>query len=150
MPIESVMSSNHLTLCHPLLLPSIFPSIRVFSKELALHIRWPKYWSCCFSFSPPNEYSGLIWWLHWNEAITAAAAVKSLQPCLTLCDPIDGSPPGSAVPEILQARTQEWVAISFSNAWKWKVKVNLLSHVWLFATLPGSSIHGIFQARVLE
>ena len=55
---------------------------------------------------------------------------KSLQSCLTLCDPIDGSPPGSPVPGILQARTLEWVAISFSNAWKWKVKVKLLSRVW--------------------
>ena len=64
----------------------------------------------------------------------AAAAGKSLQSCPTLCDPIDGSPPGSAVPRILQARTMEWVAISFSNAWKWKVKVKLLSHVWLLAT----------------
>ena len=64
----------------------------------------------------------------------AAAAAKSLQSCPTLCDPIDGSPPGSPVPEILQARTLEWVAISFSNAWKWKVKVKSLSHVWLFET----------------
>ena len=64
----------------------------------------------------------------------AAAAAKSLQSCPTLCDPIDGSPPGSAIPEILQARTQGWVAISFSNAWKWKVKGKSLSHVWLFAT----------------
>ena len=62
----------------------------------------------------------------------AAAAAKSLQLCLTLCDPIDSSPPGSLVPGILQARTLEWVAISFSNAWKWKVKVKSLSHVWLF------------------
>ena len=64
----------------------------------------------------------------------AAAAAKSLQSCPTLCDPIDGSPPGSPVPGILQARTLEWVAISFSNAWKWKVKVKTLSHVQLFAT----------------
>ena len=61
MPIESVMSSNHLILCRlPLLLPSIFPSIRVFSSESALRIRWPKYWSFSFSISPSNEYSGLI------------------------------------------------------------------------------------------
>ena len=61
MSIESVMPSNHLILCHPLLfLPSIFPSIRVFSNELALHIRWPKYWSFSFSISPSNEHSGLI------------------------------------------------------------------------------------------
>ena len=64
----------------------------------------------------------------------AAAAAKSLQLCSTLCNPIDSSPPGSPVPGILQARTLEWVAISLSNAWKWKVKVKLLSHVWLFAT----------------
>ena len=63
-----------------------------------------------------------------------ALAVKSLQSCPTLCNPIDGSPPGSAIPEILQARTLEWVAISFSNVWKWKVKVKLLSRVWLLAT----------------
>ena len=62
------------------------------------------------------------------------AAAKSLQSCPTLCDPIDGSPPGSPVPGILQARTLEWVAMSFSNAWKWKVKVKWLSCVWLFAT----------------
>ena len=61
MSIESVMPSNHLILCHSLpLLPSIFPSIKVFSSELALPIRWPKYWSFSFSISPSNEYSGLI------------------------------------------------------------------------------------------
>ena len=64
----------------------------------------------------------------------AAAAAKSLQLCLTLCDPIDGSPPGSPMPGILQARTLEWVVISFSNAWKWKVKVKSLSRIRLFAT----------------
>ena len=67
-------------------------------------------------------------------AAAAAAAAKSLQSCLTLCDPIDGSLPGSPVPGILQVRTLEWVAISFSNAWKWKVKVKSLSRVWLLAT----------------
>ena len=70
----------------------------------------------------------------WCSAAAAAAAAKLLQSWPTLCDPIDGSPPGSAVPGILQARTLEWVAISFSNAWKWKVKVKSLSRVWLFAT----------------
>ena len=73
-----------------------------------------------------NECGILIW--------GAAAASKSLQSCPTLCDPIDGSPPGSAVPGILQARTLEWVAISFSSAWKWQVKVKSLSCVWLLAT----------------
>ena len=72
--------------------------------------------------------------LHIYSLIPAAAAAKSLQLCLTLCDPIDGSPPGSPVPEILQARTLEWVAIFFSNAWKWKVKGKSLSRVWLLAT----------------
>ena len=71
----------------------------------------------------------------YHEAIinnyTAAAAAKLLQLCPTLCDPIDGSLPGSTVPGILQARRPEWVAISFSNAWTWKVKVKLLSHVRL-------------------
>ena len=70
----------------------------------------------------------------------AAAAVKSLQSCLTLCDPTDGSPPGSPVPGILQARTLEWVAISFSSAGKWKVKVKSLSRVWLFVT-PWTAAH---------
>ena len=81
-----------------------------------------------------------------------AATAKSLQSCPTLCDPIDGRPPGSAIPGILQARTLEWVAISFCNAWKWKVKVKSLSHIQLLATpwTAGSSVHGIFQARVLE
>ena len=62
------------------------------------------------------------------------SAAKSLQSCPTLRDPIDGSPPGSPVPGILQARTLEWVAISFSSAWKWKLKMKSLSRVWLFAT----------------
>ena len=65
---------------------------------------------------------------------TSATAAKSLQSCLTLCDPGDSSPPGSHVPGILQARTLEWVAISFSSAWKWKVKMKSLSRVQLFTT----------------
>ena len=65
---------------------------------------------------------------------SAAAAAKSLQSCPTLCDPIDSSPPGSPIPGILQSSTLEWVAISFSNAWKWKVKVKSLSCVWLLVT----------------
>ena len=76
--------------------------------------------------------------------VAAAAAAKSLQSCLTLCDPIDGSPPGSPIPGILQARTLEWVAISFSNAWKWKVKVKFLSHfscVLLVATPWTAAYH---------
>ena len=85
---------------------------------------------------------------HTHSVLFAAATAKSLQSCPTLCDPIDGSPPGSPVPGVLQARTLEWVAIAFSHAWKWKVKVKLLSRVSLNDTmdcsLPGSSVHGIF------
>ena len=80
-------------------------------------------------------------------------AAKSLQSCPTPCDPTDGSPPGSPVPGILQARTLEWVAISSSNAGKWKVKVKSLSRVRLDpmdCSPPGSSVHGVFQARVLK
>ena len=69
-----------------------------------------------------------------DTQIAEAAAAKSLQSCPTLCDPVDGSPPGSPAPGILQARTLERVVMSFSNAWKWKVKVKSLSCVWLFAT----------------
>ena len=72
--------------------------------------------------------------------MSAAATAKLLQSCPTLCSPIDGSPPGSAVPGILQARTLEWVAISFSNAWRWKVKVKSLSCVRLLAT-PWTAAH---------
>ena len=76
----------------------------------------------------------------FTYAAADAAAAKSLQSCPTLCDPIDGSPPGSAIPGILQARTQEWIAISFSNAWKWKVKVKSLSRVRLLAT-PRTAVY---------
>ena len=180
MSIKLVMPSNHLILCHPLLLlPSIFPNIRDFSNESVLHIRWPKYYSFSFSISPSNEYSGLISFrMDWLDllavqgtlknflqhhsskasilrhsafftvqlshpymttgktialtrqtfvgkvmsllfnmlsAAAAAAAAKSLQSCPTLYNPIDGSPLGSSVPGILQARILEWVAISFSK-----------------------------------
>jgi len=80
----------------------------------------------------------LIEVFHLSTATTATT--KSLQSCPTLCDPRDGSPPGSPIPGILQARTLEWVAISFSNAWKWKVKVKSLSRVRLLAT-PGTAAY---------
>jgi len=77
--IESVMPSNHLILCHPLLLlTSIFPSIRVFSNESALPIRWPKYWSFSFSISPSNEYSGLIFRMDWLDLLAVQGTLKSL------------------------------------------------------------------------
>ena len=76
-----------------------------------------------------------IIFLSYNFKNHATAAAKSLHSCPTLCDPKDSSPPGSPVPGILQARTLEWVAISFSSAWKWKGKVKPLSRVWLLGTL---------------
>ena len=78
--IESVMLPNHLILCHPLLLlPLVFPSIRVFSNESVLHIRWPKYWSFSFSISPSNEYSGLISLrMDWLDLLTVQRTLKSL------------------------------------------------------------------------
>ena len=80
MSIESVMSSNHLALCHPLLLlPSIFPSIRVFSSASALHIRWSMHWSFSFSISPSNEYSGLFFFrIDWFDLFAVQATLKSL------------------------------------------------------------------------
>ena len=79
MSIESVMPSNHLILCHPLLLPSIFPSIRVFSNETALCIRWPNYWSFSFNISPSNEHWGLISFrMDWLDLLTVQGTLKSL------------------------------------------------------------------------
>ena len=91
---------------------------------------------------PSAGLSNLSWLPHWANSFWDCSAKslqkkkkkKSLQSCPTLCDPIDGGPPGSPIPGILQARTLEWVTISFSNAWKWKVKVKLLSCVQLLAT----------------
>ena len=79
MSIDSVMPSNHLVLCHPLLLPSIFPSMRVFSNESALRIRWPKYWSFSLNISPSNEYSGLISFrMDWLGLLAVQGTLKSL------------------------------------------------------------------------
>ena len=80
MSIESVVPSNHLTLCHPFhILPSIVPSIRVFSNEFVLHIRGPKYWSFTFSISPSNEYSGLISFrMDWLDLLAVQGTLKSL------------------------------------------------------------------------
>ena len=144
MSIESVMPSSHLILCRSLLLlPPIPPSISVFSNESTLHMRWPEDWSIIPSKEIPGLISFRMDWFdllavqgtlksllqhHSSKASIfqpsafflgltyAAAAAKSLQSCPTLCDPIDGSPPGSPVAGILQAGTLEWVAISFSNA----------------------------------
>ena len=90
-----------------------------------------------FNNSWTNSETLLLIQIH---ILSAAAAGKSLQSCPTLCDPTDGSPPGSPVPGILKARTLEWVAISSSNAWKWKVKVKSLSRVLVLAT-PWTAAH---------
>ena len=80
----------------------------------------------CSDFGAPKNK---VWYCFHSFPYIATATAKSLQSCLTLCDPIDGRPPGSPIPGILQPRTLEWVAISFSNAWKWKVKVKSLNRV---------------------
>ena len=103
-------------------------------NKVTCHYRYVK--SLKVLFGKPNQE------VH-NHTLTSAAVAKSLQSCPTLCDPTDGSPPGSAIPEILQARTLEWAAISFSNAWKWKVKVKSLSRIQLFAP------HGLQPTRLL-
>ena len=90
----------------------------------------------CFVY-PSNAFYNFSSWSDGHPQDSpeaAAAAAKLLQSCPTLCDPIEGSPPGSPVSGILQAKTLEWVAISFSNAWEWKVKVKSLSRVWLLRT----------------
>ena len=94
-------------------------------------------WSLCLEISQPthtHNYRFALLYFSLYIFLSSAAAAKSLQSCPTPCDLIDGSPPGCPVPGILQARTLGWVAISFSNAWKWKVKLKSLSHVRLFAT----------------
>ena len=107
----------------PFIIPSLIMKFIYSSEHLFIHLyllSTNTYWvSQCASCS---------------LLITAAAAAKSLQSCPTLCDPTGGSPPGFPVPGILQTRTLEWVAISFSNAWKWKVKMKSLSHVQLLST----------------
>ena len=99
-----------------------------------------------YTLSYGDTWQGRWWGILIKPMVisVSAAVTKSLQSCPTLCYPMDGSPPGSPVPGILQARTLEWVAISFSNAWKWKVKVKSVSRVWLIAT------HGLQPTRLLH
>ena len=112
---------------------SLFPSFA--EKHTAFHgyMRCSLWVFCRFRLSGKGDFLFLVCWdCFLNHA--AAAAAKLPQSYPTLCNPIDSSPPGSSIPGILQARTLEWVAISFSNAWKWKVKVKSLSRVILFTT----------------
>ena len=121
MSIESVMPPNHLILCRPLLLPSIFSSIRVFSNKSALCIRWPNYWSFSFNISSSNEYSGLIplRWTGWitlqSKGLSTVFSNTTVQSCPLLFDPMDCSLPGSSVHGMLQVRILGWLAISFSR-----------------------------------
>ena len=139
--IESVMPSNHLILCHPLfLLPSIFPSIKVFSNESVLCIRWPKYWSFSFSISPSNEYSGLISFrIEWFDLLAVEGTLKSLLQH------------HSSKASILQCS-----AFFIQLLERKKVKESEVSQSCPTLCDPmvyspaGSSIHGILQARVLE
>ena len=120
MSIESVMPSNYLTFCLPLLLPSIFPSIKVFSSESALRIMWPKCWSFSFSIRPSKEYSGLISFkIDRFDFLAVRGTLKSLlqhHSCCCCCCQVASVIFHSVRPHRLQARTLEWVAISFSSA----------------------------------
>ena len=171
---ENVLEMNSACICVLVMSDSVTPWTVPWLAPLPMEFSRQEYWSGLL-FPSPGDLEGsqgsILHLLHCRQILyhlshqgsslftaaflAAAAAAKSLQLCPTLCDPIDGSPPGSPIPGILQARTLEWVAISFSNAWKWKVKVKSLSRVWLLSdpmdcSPPGSSIHGIFQPTVLE
>ena len=98
------------------------------SNKYQVDVLCARYHPLCWKYGRKQNESCIVVWT------AAAAAAKSLQSCPTLCNPIDGGPPGSPIPGILQARILEWVATSFSNAWKCKVKVKSLSRVWLLAT----------------
>ena len=128
----------------------LFVTLQINSLPLSVGFSRQEYWSG-WPCPPPGDLphpgikpesfmSPVLADGFFTTSTTCCAAAKSLQSCLTLCDPRDGSPQGSPVPGILQARTLEWVAISFSNAWKWKVKVKSLSRVLLLAT-PWTAAH---------
>ena len=157
------MPSSHLILCHPLLLlPPIPPSIRVFSNESTIHMRWPEYWSFAFSISPSKEHPGLIFRMNWLDLLAVQrtlrsllqqSAAKSLQSYPTLCDPIDRSPSG---PPWDSPGKNTGVGGHFLLQW---MKLKSESEVAqscptlsdpMDCSLPSFSVHGIFQARVLE
>ena len=147
MPIESVMPSNHLILCHPLpLLPSIFPSIRVFSNQSALHMSWPKYWSFSFSISPSSEHPGLISFrMDWLDLF----AVQGLQH--------PNQSPDARIPVGILSVLNNWLPVCkkvqlslepacCSNHVSLSNKLYsplILSHVWKFFSIPHPD-HGTF------
>ena len=130
-------------------------TLATWCKELT-DLKRPWFWESWTQEEKGTTEDEMVRW-HHRLSGHAAAAAKLLQLCPTLCDPIEGSSPGSPIPGIFQARTLEWVAISFSNAWKWKVKSEIevaqscptLSYP-MDCSSPGFSIHRILQARVLE
>ena len=152
MSIESVMPSNHLILCHPLLLlPLTFPSIRVFSNESVLHIRWPKYWSFHFGISPSNEHSGLISFrMDWLDLLAIQGTLKSLL-----------QHHGS---KALILRCSVFFVVQLSHPYMTTGKTMALTAAAAAKSLqscptlcdpidsspPGSPVPGILQARILE
>ena len=139
MSIKSVMPSSHLILCHPLLLlPPIPPSIRVFSSESTLHIRWPKYWSFSLSISPSNEHPGLVSFrMDWLDLLAVQGTLKSLlqhhrsKASILWCS--------------------AFFTVQFSHPYSSKVAQSFPTICYpMDSSLPGSSVHGILQARVLE
>ena len=150
-PVQCPLSCSELS-PHEIAVPLLtyFPTwnalFLLLKAQLKFNLFFEIFWKFClgiFFFSSYN-ISPITYFLYYSPSslasAAAAAAAKSLQSCPTLCGPIDGSPLGSPVPGILQARALKWVAISFSNAWKWKVKVKSLSRVRLLAT-PWAAAH---------
>ena len=124
MSIESVMPSNHLILCHPLLLPSIFPSIRVFSNESALRIRWPKYWSFSFNISPSNEYSGLISFrMDWLDLLAVQGTLRSLlqhhssKASIVQCSVFFQRRKRQPIPVLLPGKSHGWRSLVGCSPW---------------------------------
>ena len=150
MSIELVMPSNHLILCSPLLLlPSIFPSIRIFSSESALRIRWPKYWSFSFDISPSNQHPGLIF-KNWLDLLAVQGTLKSLlqhhssKASILLC-----------LAFFIVQLPHPYMTTMFNLYLNtWLRKTGLLSRVWLCVSMDcsssGSSVYGISHTRILE
>ena len=151
MSIGSVMPSNHLILCHPLLLPSVFPSIRVFCNESPLPIRWPKYWSFSFSFSisPSNEHPGLICFrMDWLDLLTLQMTLKSLQHHSSKASILWHSAffiVQLSHPYMTTGKTIAWTAAAANSIQSCPTLCDPMDY-----SVPGSSLHGSLQARILE
>ena len=137
--LSSLQQSLQSSLQHHRLQHARIPCLSLFSRVCS-NSSLLSWWCCLMIIFSVILFSSCLNLSSIRVFSIKSAAAKSLQSCPTLCDPIDSSPPGSPIPGILQARTLEWVVISFSNAWKWKVKVKLLSRVRLLAT-PRTAAH---------